>query len=61
MNDISASKDKVVAYNSIICEANYCSKKAISEIKLDVGKFGQISLYLCDECIPKFDRKSKRQ
>ena len=40
--------------NNYICEANGCYKQATNEIKLDVGQFGKISLFLCRNCIPKF-------
>lgn len=40
--------------NNVICEANGCYKQATNEIKLDIGKFGRISLFLCRNCVPKF-------
>ena len=40
--------------NNVICEANGCYKQAANEIKLDVGQFGKISLFLCKNCLPKF-------
>jgi hypothetical protein len=40
--------------NNVICEANGCYKQATNEIKLDVGQFGKISLFLCKNCLPKF-------
>ena len=40
--------------NNVICEANGCYKQATNEIKLDVGQFGKISLFLCRNCLPKF-------
>ena len=40
--------------NNVICEANGCYKQATNEIKLDVGQFGKISLFVCSNCIPKF-------
>ena len=40
--------------NKQICEANGCYKHATNEIKLDVGNFGKISLFLCMSCVPKF-------
>ena len=40
--------------NKQICEANGCSKQATNEIKIDVGRFGKISLFLCTNCAPKF-------
>ena len=43
--------------NNIICEANGCHKQATNEIKLDVGQYGKISLFLCKNCLPKFTVK----
>jgi hypothetical protein len=43
--------------NKEICEAIGCSKHATDEIKLDVGKYGKISLFLCKNCLPKFTVK----
>ena len=40
--------------NNIICEANGCYRQATNEIKLDVGQFGKLSLFLCRNCVPKF-------
>lgn len=42
--------------NNVICEANGCYEHALYEIKLDVGKFGKITLFLCPNCIPKFTK-----
>ncbi|MGI9010157.1 MAG: hypothetical protein ACR2F1_03095 [Nitrososphaeraceae archaeon] len=42
--------------NNFICEANGCYENAIHEIKIDAGKFGKISLFLCANCIPKFTK-----
>ena len=49
-----------LATNKQICEAIDCFKNATDEIKLDVGKFGTISLFLCKECIPKFTKKGTK-
>jgi hypothetical protein len=43
--------------NNVICEANGCYKQATNEIKLDVGQFGKISLFLCRTCVPKFTKE----
>ena len=40
--------------NNLICEANDCKNNATEEIKIDVGRFGKITLNLCKNCIPKF-------
>ena len=49
--------DKLKLSNKEICEAIGCSKPSTNEIKLDVGKFGRISLFLCKNCLPKFATK----
>ena len=43
--------------NNVVCEANGCYKQATNEIKIDVGQFGKISLFLCKNCLPKFNIK----
>jgi uncharacterized protein YlaI len=43
--------------NKQICEAIDCFNEATLEVKIDVGKFGKISLFLCKNCIPKFSVK----
>jgi hypothetical protein len=40
--------------NKEICNAFGCSEKATEKINLSAGKFGEISLNLCDKCIKKF-------
>ena len=50
MNKYSISSE----INNLICEANDCKSNASEEIRIDAGKFGQISLFLCKDCIPKF-------
>jgi hypothetical protein len=39
------------------CNALDCKEKATIEIKIDAGKFGKIHLFLCKECLPKFNIK----
>ena len=56
MQQTSIPNNKIVKeVNKQICEANGCHKQATNEIKLDVGQVGKISLYLCRNCIPKFN------
>jgi hypothetical protein len=50
-----------LATNKAICEALDCSNKATDEISLNVGKFGRISLFLCKECLPKFNQKGDQK
>lgn len=52
-----SSYNNIHLSNKEICEAIGCSKPATNEIKLDVGKFGRISLFLCKNCLPKFATK----
>jgi hypothetical protein len=40
-------------YNNI-CEAIGCFAIAESEVKIPVGKFGLLKLFLCNNCMPKF-------
>lgn len=40
--------------NKQICHALGCSKHANKKIIVDVGKFGNISLSLCENCVGKF-------
>lgn len=40
--------------NKQICNALGCSQYAIKKIIVDVGKFGSISLSLCENCVGKF-------
>ena len=55
--------DKIIALatNKQICEAVECSKNATNEIRLNVGKFGKISLFLCKDCLPKFTLKGEQK
>src|SRR5215212_9095069 len=43
--------------NKGICEANGCSENATNELRVNVGKFGEITLFLCTACLPKFITK----
>ena len=55
MRSISIAHKKIdIQDKNVICEANGCYKQATNEIKLAVGQFGKISLFLCKNCIPKF-------
>ena len=40
--------------NKQICHALGCSQHARKKIIVDVGRFGTISLSLCENCIGKF-------
>ena len=42
---------------SDICNALECKEKATIEIEIDAGKFGKITLCLCEHCLPKFTAK----
>jgi len=42
----------------IICEAFGCSSKATGRIVLPVGHNGSIPVYICDECVAKFQEKT---
>ena len=38
----------------IICDAAGCQEMGSNEIKLDAGKFGTVTLFVCTNCIGKF-------
>lgn len=40
--------------NNVICEANGCYQNATNKITLDVGQFGKVSVFVCENCLPKF-------
>jgi len=37
------------------CDGYGCDEKATREIKVDAGKFGTLTLFLCTNCIGKFE------
>jgi hypothetical protein len=43
--------------NKQTCEALDCLNEAIIEIKIDAGKFGNIPLLVCKNCLPRFSTK----
>ncbi len=52
-----ARKDET--YSSIVkqrikCDAAGCDAAGINEIKVPAGKFGTVTLFVCAECIGKF-------
>jgi hypothetical protein len=55
--------DNIIVLATIkqICEARECSKNATHEIRLNVGKFGIISLFLCKKCLSKFTTDSDQK
>jgi hypothetical protein len=38
----------------IKCDAAGCDAAGINEIKVDAGKFGQVTLFVCPKCVGKF-------
>lgn len=42
-----------------ICEASHCNEEAITQINVNVGKFGTIKLNLCYNCTSKFSENKK--
>jgi hypothetical protein len=40
--------------NNCICEANGCFKNATDKIALRVGTLGTITLFVCRDCVAKF-------
>jgi hypothetical protein len=43
--------------NKNFCYAVDCKNEATIEMKLNVGKFGLITISLCKNCLPKFRGK----
>lgn len=41
--------------NKKICDGFDCNAKATKEAKVDAGKFGTLTLFLCANCIRKFE------
>lgn len=39
------------------CEAYECRRKATTQLKVNVGVFGDVDLHLCKNCVPKFSNK----
>ena len=57
-NNTSITDNKIAKeVNKQICEALDCFEQATIELKIDVGKFGKIPLFLCKECLPKFTKQ----
>jgi len=44
--------------NFIFCEALNCSKYATEKINVNVGKYGNITLNLCQNCIHIFKKET---
>ena len=38
----------------IKCDAADCDAPGINEIKVNAGKFGQVTLFVCGNCVAKF-------
>ena len=43
-----------VVKQRIKCDAAGCDAAGINEIKVNAGKFGTVTLFVCAECIGKF-------
>jgi hypothetical protein len=37
------------------CEAIDCNAKAVKKIEVNAGMYGKIPLFLCYNCVPKFN------
>jgi len=37
-----------------LCDAAQCKEMATEEIKVKAGKFGFVTLYVCEGCVSKF-------
>jgi hypothetical protein len=38
----------------IKCDASGCDAAGINEIKINAGKFGTVTLFVCTDCVGKF-------
>lgn len=41
-------------FGSHVCEATGCFKKATERIAIKVGDLGAISLFVCSDCVTRF-------
>lgn len=41
-------------FENKICEVIDCNEIAIQKLKLNAGIYGQIHIYVCENCIEKF-------
>ena len=48
-----------VVRERIKCDADGCDAAGINEIKVSAGKFGIVTLFVCADCIGKFQEESK--
>lgn len=72
-NNINITQDNKISYSfkgqnnnnaypdSDICNALDCFEKATMCIKINAGKFGDISLRVCSNCVSKFKTSSIAQ
>lgn len=47
--------------NNSICEAVNCFSPAEVQLKVKVGQLGNISLFLCNDCVRKFSEENEIQ
>ncbi len=58
MTGISIPNDIIqIQNNNVMCEVNGCYEQATNEIRVNTEHFGQISLFICKDCLPKFKVK----
>jgi hypothetical protein len=50
-----SSQHKFVYDN--VCDGFGCNYKATTQVKVDAGKFGPVTLFLCPNCVGKFADK----
>jgi hypothetical protein len=48
------SNTSTIDVNKTICYVINCNNESTNQLKLDVGKFGLITIHLCKNCLPKF-------
>jgi hypothetical protein len=55
----SSCRKAIHKTNNTICEAVGCDEKAVTEIQVDTGQSGSITLSLCNNCVSKFSDPAK--
>lgn len=56
LNIYKNKNENILDTNKEICNGRSCHKLASEMIEESVGKFGQMRLYLCTDCIKNFQK-----
>jgi len=55
MDNFNAARNSLeIQYHNQICEAIDCNKQATENIPVSAGKHGTIEIYVCKNCVCKF-------